>query len=258
MVATTKWDSSVEVGIDIIDDQHKILFDLAKDLDNAVNTGASMNVVDTLFSVIEDFAFKHFETEEGFLKDENSYLKHCHIHYQLLKKFHDYKVDFHNGRTDGITPGIFLKEWILTHIKEDDIPALSQKVPSQDLVLEIDAFDDFDAGDIDRRIFKRLRYDKVLNEEISGHCFNATKMKNGPVNVIDLSSGGLKIYSENKHDIDDLLIISCDIGRNFKLRQKVKVKNINDCFLGVEFISPDEETVSFLTQLLGAVNYSRS
>lgn len=250
-----RWDPSLEVGIEIIDNQHKILLDLANDLDNAVCAGESMRVIDTLFAVIKNYTFNHFETEEEFFKDSKDYLKHCHQHYKLVKQLNDYIIDFHNNRAGEVDPGSFFENWLRGHIKKDDIPALSQHPYDLTLITEVDGVDGFDSGDIEKRNHKRLRYDSVLDEDIVGHCFNATKLKNGSVNVIDLSSGGLKVYSDDTHDVDDLLIISCKIGRNFKMKEKVRVKNANDHLYGVEFVSPAAETVKFFTELCGAVSY---
>jgi hemerythrin len=250
-----RWDPTLEVGIEIIDNQHKILLDLANDLDNAVTAGESMKVIDTLFAVIKNYTFNHFETEEEFFKGKDVYLLHCHQHYKLIKQLNDYIIDFHNNRVGDIDPGAFFDSWLRGHIKEEDIPALSQQPFDLTLVTEVDDVDDFDSGEIEKRSHKRLRYDSVLDEDIVGHCFNATKLKNGSVNVIDLSSGGLKIYSEDSYDVDDLLIISCKIGRNFQMKEKVRVKNAHENLYGVEFLSPAADTVTFFTELCGAVNY---
>lgn len=263
MANVKKWQKEFEVGIEIIDNQHKILFDLTNDLDNAVKAGTNMRVIDTLFSVINNYAFNHFETEEEFMVESDDYLRHCHKHYQMIKRLHDYMHDYHNGRTSAVDIGSFFENWLVGHIRKDDIPALSSKLNDLSLSVEIDGLDDFDSadidsGDIDKRNFRRLRYDTVMDEEIIGHCYNTTTMVNGIVSVMDLSSGGLKLYSEKVYDVDDLLIISCPVGKNFRMKEKMRVKNTSGNFYGVEFVSPSKETVTFLTQLLGAVNHYSS
>lgn len=247
-----RWDKGLNVDVEIIDDQHKILFDLANDLNNAVNMGASKQIVNTLFAVILSYSFKHFETEENFIKTEKEFLGHCYQHYQLLRQLHEYAVEFRNNRSCEVEPGEFLEKWLVKHIKEQDVPLLTKK--NKEITFPIDRFDDFDSSEIDRRRHKRIRYDKVLDEDIIGHCYNANTMKTGTVTVVDLASGGLKIYTEQKIDVDDLLVISCRVGKNFLMKEKVKVRNSKNNFHGVKFLSPAQETVQFLTQLCGAVH----
>ena len=54
MQESARWESRLNVGSDVIDSQHKILFDLIKDLSNAIRAGASMRVVDVLLGVLRD------------------------------------------------------------------------------------------------------------------------------------------------------------------------------------------------------------
>jgi hemerythrin len=63
MNSKTLWDPKMKVGSDIIDNQHKVLFDLIKDLNNAIRAGANMRILDTLLGVLLNYAFQHFEIE---------------------------------------------------------------------------------------------------------------------------------------------------------------------------------------------------
>lgn len=249
-----EWDESVKIGVEIIDNQHKILFDLANDLNIAVSKGATKQVADILFSVIMNYAFIHFETEERFVQDENNYMQHCFQHYQLIRELQKFAVEFRNNRTGRQDPGEFLEEWLFGHIKEYDLPTLSKKKQEDIFPLGIDDFEDFDQRELDKRKHKRVRYEKLIDEDIIGHVYNANTLKNGTAEVVDLSGGGLKIYTNLKIEIDDLLVISCRVGKSFHLKEKVRVKTSHDNFYGVEFISPDKETVRFLTELCGAVH----
>lgn len=249
-----KWDPELEVGIEIIDNQHKILFDLGNDLINAVNTGTNMRIIDILFSVMTSYAYRHFETEEELLaKNGNSNVDdHCQEHYKLLKQLHDYKVEYNNGRQGDVNLPDFLKNWLTDHIKNSDKKVFTgASVGALQNVPEVDSVDGFDDKDIERRDHKRLRSDSILPEDLVGHCYNATKSRNGSMVVMDFSSGGMKIFSDHEHDVDDLLILSCNIGPKQKIKEKVRVRNIHNDMYGVEFISPEAETVTFLGALCG-------
>jgi hemerythrin len=254
MAKKIQWNKSLTVGNDFIDEQHKILFDLANDLNNAVTLGANKRVIDTLFAVIMDYSFKHFAVEEEDIKEDPDYKNHCYKHYQLLKQLHEYSVDYRNGRKVSEPPALFLENWLVTHIKKNDIPLLSGKAGASSLVKVTESVDSFTDDQHNKRKHKRVRYDKILDEKIVGRCYNTTTLQSGNVTVVDLSSGGLKIFAEQKIYVGDLLVISCRVGSNFKMKEKVRVKNSYDKYYGVEFVSPEKETVQFLTQLCGAVH----
>lgn len=254
MAKKIQWDPSLAVGNPVIDEQHKILFDLANDLNNAVNLGSNKRVIDTLFSVIMDYSFKHFSAEEKDLEKSTEFEKHCYEHYQLLKQLHEYSVEYRNSRRVSEPPSVFLENWLASHIKKTDIPSFSNGAKTAASDTTVDKIDSFGEGVADKRQNKRVRYDAILDEDIISDCYNTTTLKAGNATVVDLSSGGLKIYSEDEIDIGDLLMINCRVGKNFRMNEKVKVKNNHENFYGVEFVSPSKDTVQFLTQLCGAVH----
>lgn len=250
------WEDRFKTGVEVIDNQHKILFDLANDLNNASNTGANMQVMDTLFTVITNYAFTHFETEEGYFKGDKNYLEHCHHHYQLIKKLFTYSSDFHNNRQGDVDPGTFMYEWLVDHITHTDIPTFDDQpleLHELEIVDILEEVDDSALEIIEQRANKRLSRDKILDDDIAGHCFNANKSESGMATILDLSTGGLKISSKNKHNIDDLLVITANIGKNFRMKEKVQVRNVDESGnYGVEFIALSHDTKTFLTQLIGA------
>ena len=258
MAKKIQWNTSLSVGNAFIDEQHKILFDLANDLNNAVTLGANRRVVDTLFAVIMDYSFKHFAVEEEDIKDDPEFKNHCYKHYQLLKQLHEYSFDYRNGRKVSEPPAVFLKEWLTTHITKDDIPLLTGNTGASSRIEVFESVDTFSEKDTDRRKHKRVRYNTILDETIVGRLYNTTTLRSGEILVLDLSGGGLKIFTEQKTYVGDLLVINCQVGKNFTMKEKVRVKNSHDKFYGVEFISPAKETVKFLTQLCGAVHMHRA
>lgn len=264
-----RWDESLSIGNEMIDSQHKVMFDLANDLNNAVNLGATKAVIETLFGVIIDYTFKHFAKEEELVQDSRQYMQHCYEHYQLLRKLHHYSVEFRNDRSGVEDPGEFLERWLREHLKHWDTPVFAGEVAAPLIVDEIESVEDVvvkkpvksaaSAGvaQENMRKHKRVRYDRILNEEIVGQFYNTDTMRTGIARVADLSSGGLKLYIEQDVDVGALLIISCRVGMNFKMKEKVRVRNRHEKHYGVEFISPNQETVRFLTQLIGAVRLTR-
>lgn len=259
MTKQIMWKDELATGIEMLDIQHKVLFDLANDLNNAYQNNAGGQVIDTMFNVIQHYSFKHFETEEDLLRDEEDYLEHCYQHYQLLKELNFYAVEFRNRRKLKMAPGTFLEQWLYQHIGKSDLPDLEKVKPVADLEV-IDDFETFnEEPDQERREFKRIRSESVVDKTIVANCYNASNFKRCKVTVIDMAPGGLRIHcDEKKFAVDDLLIIKCKIGGLFYMEEKVKVAHFDKNYYGVEFITPSKETIKFFTELYGAIHHNKS
>ncbi len=257
MEKVKSWDPKMSVGSTIIDNQHKVLIDLVNDLNNAIRTGENMRVLDALMGVLQNYAFQHFETEEKYFQHHHDAIKHCLEHYQLLKKLNTFIVDFKNNRPPADkTAQDFLAGWLHEHIDQYDRPFFDHETVEMHLMKESDEADDFESDIKDRRHHKRIQHNAVVDGDIRVHCYNATRLKGGVANIIDMSTGGLMLRSNGHHDIDDLLIVSCSIGSSFKMKEKMKVKTAKDDLYGVGFISPSQGTVDFFTKLYGSVHLS--
>ncbi len=250
-------ESKLKVGSDIIDNQHKVLFDLIKDLNNATSTGANIRVVDALLGVLRDYAFKHFQTEEDHFEKDADYTMHCLEHYALIKSLNTFIHEFRNNRTTGKpTPSVFLERWLFEHIEKWDKPCFARESITESLSIKFDPIDAYDPNLIEKRQHKRIPRHHIVDEKINVHCYNATKLKSGTADIVNLSTGGLLLSSSRVHEIDDLLIVSCNIGRTFKMKEKVKVITARDQMYGVQFISPARETLAFFTELYGSIHLS--
>ncbi len=251
-------ESKLKVGSDIIDNQHKVLFDLIKDFDNASRTGVSIRVMDVLLGVLRDYAFMHFQTEEDHLVKDADYTMHCLEHYALVKSLNTFIHEFKNNRIKREpSPSVFLERWLFEHIEKFDKPCFAHESAIEFLSTKSDAVDAFDPNLMERRQHKRIPRKNVVDGNIHVHCYNATKLKSGTADIVNMSTGGLMLSSARVHEIDDLLIVSCKIGRNFKMKEKVKVLTARDQMYGVQFISPARETAAFFTELYGALHMNQ-
>ncbi|MGB3221837.1 MAG: hemerythrin domain-containing protein [Desulforhopalus sp.] len=256
MNAKIVWNPKLQVNSDIIDNQHKILFDLIKDISNAINTGVNIKVLDVLLGVFRDYAFQHFEIEEEFFKNHTDYTNHCLEHYALIKKLNRFIIDFRNNRTEKIpTTSEFLEDWLFGHIESYDKPFLTHKTVDLRLLNESETIDEFDPDLEDRRHHKRIARNEVVDGNILTHCYNATRLKSGMASIVNMSPGGLLLSSTRKHEVDDLLVVSCSIGQTFKMKEKVKVRTARDQMYGVQFVSPARETILFFTELYGSIHF---
>lgn len=244
------------VGVDVIDNQHHLVFDLANDVKNAMEVGANARSVDALLNVLLIYSFQHFETEEAYLKESVKDKAHCLEHYSYLKSVLSSISGIRNNRnTLNSKPPIFFADWLRDHIERFDRPCLSHAAAGQIMPRRIFPArkDDFR----ERRKHKRIPYHAVVDGEIITQCYNATHLNSSLARILDMSPGGLRLQTTGTHKIEDMLLISCTIGRNFKMKEKVKVVTAHDRHYGVKFLSPDRETLVFLTELHGAVHLSR-
>ena len=259
MQSIALWEPKLKVGNDTIDNQHKMLFDLTKDFKNAITSGASSRIKDVLLGVLLDYFFQHFRTEEEYFYNHADHTKHRLDHYELIKTMNSFIIDFRNSRMDESSPSLdFLENWMIEHIENFDRPFFGTGSAKSDLKNTSQQVDEFYSDSNDRRQYKRIPHNEVVNGEIKTDCYNAMHLRNGKATIINMSPGGLLLYCAFRHRINDLLVVSCTIGNNFQMKEKVKVKTSDNNMYGVEFISPSPETINFFTTLYGAVHLNRA
>lgn len=121
-----RWDDSLSVGIDEIDDDHKGLIDLFNQL--YASCSASEGVLaaaemDTLLKLL-DYTKSHFQREEKWMKkaDYPDYNEHKELHDDLLIITLNFQEHLQSTEIHRITDETleFLRSWIVHHIMESD------------------------------------------------------------------------------------------------------------------------------------------
>lgn len=255
----TQWDSQLQIGSDLIDNQHQIIFGIIKDTRIAINSGANIRVIDALLGVLLNYFFHHFNSEEEFMRSHPDYDKHRLEHYAFIKKLNKYIDNFRNKRlsNEQASENFLVNLWI-DHIENFDQPFLAQNDGAanlENLTIQTGDFKDDDVQD--KRQHRRILHNQVVDGKILADCYNETRLLRRKASIIDMSPGGLKFQSTGNHMVDDLLIITCSIGTNFNLKEKAKVVSARNHNYGVEFIAPAKETLRFFTQLYGSVFLNR-
>jgi hemerythrin len=119
------WNSSFEVGIEIIDQQHKGLFDSVEELATAVREKRSDEGVAECVAFLKGYVVEHFSTEERLMA------RHSYPGMANHKKRHEeFKADFivlakkiAAGEIDRVASVQVQREifdWIVGHIMEED------------------------------------------------------------------------------------------------------------------------------------------
>lgn len=249
-----KWNAELNVGIGLIDNQHKIIFDLVNDLGRASEAMADKKVIDTLFDVIENYVFRHFEAEEELFRHHQEAQEHSLEHYALIKEFRKFRLSFRNKSNAESTVHDFLDAWFVEHITQRDIP-LFESIARGGVEELHAAVDEYPFEQKERRRHKRIQHKKITDADIEASCYNTSTLRNSKATVLDVSLGGVRIDSGERFAVGDLLIVSCNIGRNFKMKEKVRIVNASDHSYGAEFVGLSPSTEKFLVELYGSVNF---
>lgn len=117
------WDESLSVGIDVIDEHHRYLFDLTNDLINIVANKLGAREVSRLLKALGLYVQVHFKAEErmmehyGFVRLERQQEQHR----QFEQRLKDFCEELHlNPLIAQVEVMTFLREWLVAHIRFED------------------------------------------------------------------------------------------------------------------------------------------
>ena len=116
------WTDQLNVGIEVIDQQHRRIVEYINQLDDARSNNSSREEIGFLINELVDYTISHFGFEES-LQEEAGYpfLKsHQKVHELFTKRVADFQTRYNNG--EDVTKGLnsLLVTWLFNHIKRDD------------------------------------------------------------------------------------------------------------------------------------------
>lgn len=116
------WTPLFSVGIREIDEQHKILFRLANEFDDAARAGRGTEVIESTLDALIAYADIHFETEERLMRRHQYAACEAHEaeHEKLRVSVADFRRRIHDGKD--VVPDLltFLRDWLTRHIMNSD------------------------------------------------------------------------------------------------------------------------------------------
>jgi len=122
-MALITWGPKLEIGIGIIDSQHRRLVNLINQLNEALEEGRGAEVVGKTLEGLIDYTHTHFRTEQELLKehDYEDYDLHCREHRIFTDQIEIYRdrLDAGSLRISKDVMG-YLRGWLLTHIGSSD------------------------------------------------------------------------------------------------------------------------------------------
>lgn len=119
------WDDSFKIGVELIDRQHKALFDAMDALYAACSVGKGRQEVVKTAEFLENYVVKHFSDEEV-LQQKSGYPKyraHKKIHDDFIAQVRTLKNDIaeHGPTIVSVAKmNTMLSGWLLNHIKNVD------------------------------------------------------------------------------------------------------------------------------------------
>ncbi|MGA7721868.1 MAG: bacteriohemerythrin [Ignavibacteriaceae bacterium] len=122
-MAIIEWTNDYSVGIQSIDQQHKIWIGLINKLHDAMRKGEGKKILSDIFEEIVAYTKTHLKNEEA-LFDKYNYpdtAAHKIVHDKLTKQVIEQQQDIKNGKAL-ITMEVmsFLKNWLIDHIQNTD------------------------------------------------------------------------------------------------------------------------------------------
>ena len=125
-MAQFEWDSRLETGIGIIDEQHRELFKRINQLELAVYQGRSRNELLKMFDFLDYYVDEHFKLEEQ-LMNKHRYQglpKHAKEHQDFRVMYNGIKDEFKKKGTDSymaIDVDKKIRKWFENHVLNTDM-----------------------------------------------------------------------------------------------------------------------------------------
>ncbi len=119
-----EWSDTLSVGIEEIDEQHKVLVDLVNQMHEAIHQRHGSDVVIGILGKLAEYTRIHFAVEESLMRILNypGYEEHKEIHEELLHTVQDLQEKVASGKKSiGFELMHFLKTWLTKHIMEEDM-----------------------------------------------------------------------------------------------------------------------------------------
>jgi len=122
-MALMTWNKNYSVGVQTIDSQHTVLFDILNDLHAAMLKGQAQSLTGPLLRKLLEYTNTHFKAEEAMMATAKypGLAEHKIKHRDLVKQVEDYVARYERGE---ITLNLhllnFLRDWLYNHIQKVD------------------------------------------------------------------------------------------------------------------------------------------
>ncbi|HNX23379.1 MAG TPA: bacteriohemerythrin [Spirochaetota bacterium] len=118
-----KWTDNLSVGVNILDDEHKRLFELVNNLNQLIIVGDKSAALEKALTGLIDYTKYHFTNEESMMKKHGypAFEKHKTEHDKLTATVTDFHTRLKEGKVNFSLELIkFLQDWLVNHIQGTD------------------------------------------------------------------------------------------------------------------------------------------
>lgn len=123
-----KWKSNYVIGVDIIDEQHKHLFDLTEEAESLLELPDRIDKYDEIVAIVQelkDYVVYHFKEEEKLLLQMkyNKYFTHRIYHQDFvsaMEKLDIYEID-NNQKEELLRITNIVEKWLINHVLDADV-----------------------------------------------------------------------------------------------------------------------------------------
>lgn len=121
-MAIYEWNRDLELGIAVIDGQHKNLFKWIEALDESVKNGDGAEAVGEIIWKLITYVTEHFTAEERMMLASGypALDAHRNEHDLFVERLRNIQVEFISGHQMGEAVLAFLVDWLVSHIKGTD------------------------------------------------------------------------------------------------------------------------------------------
>lgn len=120
------WSDEYKIGLPAIDSQHKRLFQLIKELNEALDAGLRLVNVERLLAGLDQYKTRHFQLEEKYMQESNypGIEEQQKAHKYFTQRFKELGEEL---KKTGITPDIIktikgeLSDWLKEHVTGLDL-----------------------------------------------------------------------------------------------------------------------------------------
>jgi len=133
MISKVTWSEELEIGINVIDNQHRRIVDYINVLADLGEDAPRAQVAELIDSLV-DYTYSHFAFEEALMEEAGyEYLTvHQRTHEAFNQRVQDLHQRFQTGEQIGSEIGQLLQTWLINHIMDDDrsyAPVVKREMP---------------------------------------------------------------------------------------------------------------------------------
>lgn len=114
------WQETYSVGVELLDDDHRLLISLINQLEESTSCEEEENVTGNVLTVLAEYTKTHFAREELMMQKAGypAAAEHIKEHQKLANQVQDIVTRYRAGEHDSLNNDvlIFLRSWLMGHI----------------------------------------------------------------------------------------------------------------------------------------------